>query len=230
MSNSPSSTDSASPPPVAALAGAAAPPTTATWPDEIWVLVLDQLDYKGLHKAAQLCKKLKRFIEDESFDVRLFRTRVKPPKKLIPNSTLEIHPLLAATYGVFTGKDALTWASMGGDDGEEHTAFEYPAVDEYATWPPATIMHVDVGVGKSFPVTDRNGIKVRRVLQRLGHFWGSKATSTWAWNMAAEYHCPPDEVTWQMALGDRNGWTGWEEAVVENEATAVRLTACGYDS
>ncbi|GAA5916556.1 hypothetical protein JCM8208_007700 [Rhodotorula glutinis] len=203
MSNSLSSSASNSPPPHAALAGAAGPPSCATWPDEVWCLVLDELDYEGLHKAARLCKKLQRFIEDESFDERLFRTRVKAPKKLIPNSTLEIHPLLQATYCVFWKKEAVTWASMVSDDGEEHTAFEYPAADEYATMPPATIMHVDVGVGKTFPVTDRNGIKVG---------------------------CKVDEVTMSMCLGDRNGWTGWEDAVVENEGTAVKLRAGGYDS
>ncbi|GAA5853936.1 hypothetical protein JCM9279_007608 [Rhodotorula babjevae] len=225
-----SSSGSASPPPTAALAGAAAPPSTATWPDEIWCLILDHLDYEGLHKASRLCKKLKRFIEDESFDTRLFRKRVKPPKKLVPNSKLEIHPLLQATYCVFTGKDALTWASMGRDDDEEeHTAFEYPAVDEYATMPPCTIMHVDVGVGKTFPVTDRNGIKVRRVLQRVGHFWGSKPSSG-AYGIAAEYGCRPDEVTMSMCLGDHNGWTSWRDAKVENEGTAVKLRAGGYDS
>lgn len=58
-----SSSDSASPPPTAALPSAAAPPSTATWPDEIWSMILDELDYEGLHKAARLCKKLKRFIE-----------------------------------------------------------------------------------------------------------------------------------------------------------------------
>jgi len=167
--------------------------------------------------------------QDESFDARLFRTRIKPPKKLVPNSKLEIHPLLQATYCVFTGKDALTCASLGSDDGEEHTAFEYPAVDEYATMPPCTIMHVDVGVGKSFPVTDRNGIKVRRVLQRLGHFWGSKP-SYGAYEIAAECGCRPDQVTMSMCLGDHNGWTGWRDAMVENEATSVKLRADGYDS
>ncbi|TNY18124.1 hypothetical protein DMC30DRAFT_356048 [Rhodotorula diobovata] len=197
-------------------------------PDELWFQILDELDYEGLHKAARLCKKVKAFIQDERFDDVLFRT--KPPKKLPANSRVEIHPLLQATYCVFTKKDALTWASMGSDDSSEHTAFEYPAVDEFATVPACGIMNIDVGIGKKFPVTDRNGVKVRRLLQRLGHFWGQKPPAWMAYRIHGEYDVGPDEVTWQMMLGDRCGWTGWASAVVENEGKAVTLTADGYDS
>jgi len=119
---------------------------------------------------------------------------------------------------------------MGSDDSSEHTAFEYPAVDEFATVPACGIMNIDVGVGKKFPVTDRNGVKVRRLLQRLGHFWGQKPPAWMAYRIHGEYDVGPDEVTWQMMLGDRCGWTGWASAVVENEGKAVTLTADGYDS
>ncbi|BGP50030.1 hypothetical protein JCM10450v2_005938 [Rhodotorula kratochvilovae] len=195
--------------------------SSSSLPDEVWFLILDSLDYEGLHRASRLCKR------DKRFDNALFRT--KPPKTLPANTEVDIHPLLQSTLCIFTGKDAHTWADLGRDDFTRR-AFDYPAVDEYATNPACGILNLDVRTGKDVAVTDRNGIKVRRVLQRLEHYWGAKPTSWIAQEIAVEQRVDVDKVTWQMVLGDHCGWTRWRDATVENEGKAVKMRAAPYDS
>ncbi|GJN92837.1 hypothetical protein Rhopal_005875-T1 [Rhodotorula paludigena] len=203
-------------------------PKPTELPIEIWWMVLDHLDYRGLHKAQLLCKQVQTLIQDERFDAILFR---EPPSKgkLPSNMQVAIHPLLQSVSCIFTGSDAITWADMAKDNWTR-TAFEYPAVDEFATSPSCDIVNLHVNTAKTVPVTDRNGVKVRRVLQRLGKHWSSKPTRFVAEQLAAQEGVDPDKTTWLLALGDHNGWAGWKEAFTENEGMAVELHASWFDS
>ncbi|TNY21290.1 hypothetical protein DMC30DRAFT_451330 [Rhodotorula diobovata] len=179
-------------------------------PDELWIQVLDELDYNGLHKAAQLCKRLKRLTQDQRFDEALFR---KAPSKPLrePGTKIGIHPLLQATNCIFTGGDAFAHSHDAG----EHSAFEYAAVDEYATRPTCKLLMLNVRTALQVVVRDKDGVTVRKALEHLGNHWAAKPPDFVLDQMAGALQgIPRDEQTWRTTLGERDRWTGWDRAVV----------------
>ncbi|GAA5847944.1 hypothetical protein JCM9279_003505 [Rhodotorula babjevae] len=197
--------------------------STRTLPVELWLLVLDHLDYAALHKASRSSKLFKSLIQDKRFDQILFRSC--PPKQPVKLDTpVSIHPLLQATDCIFTGRRAIAFW-----DGTEHTAFEYPAVDEYATFPAFTT--IELIVQSAVVVSDKAGVTVRRVLESLGDYWGAKPPA-WFLDQQSELldWIPRDEVTNQVLLYEHNGWTGWNAPAVRFGGRAVMLQAGPYDS
>jgi hypothetical protein len=117
------------------------------------------------------------------------------------------------------------------DDDGDYNAFDYTACDEFATQPACTTMNLSVNVGKQVAVSDRNGIKVRRILKALAKFWGQKPPKYVQVRCASDYGLTktPDKVTWGMTLGDRCGWAGWLRPQVQKDGS-VELEADGFDS
>ncbi|GAA5935698.1 hypothetical protein JCM3775_003386 [Rhodotorula graminis] len=203
--------------PVVAAAAAGAP-RSSSLPDELWLKILGDLDYSGLQKAAQLCKKFKGFLQDPSFDDALFRA--EPPQELAADTKLIIHPLLHGTDCVFEGKNALTRASLV-KGGRGLTAFGYKAVDDFATSPSCRLMYLDTGLCECVRISGPEGITVRSVLERLGRFWGSRPPEWYLVELSA--CCDEDDedewedVTWRSMLDGCAMWMGWEKATVEGE-------------
>ncbi|KPV72468.1 uncharacterized protein RHOBADRAFT_46921 [Rhodotorula graminis WP1] len=208
--------------PVVAAAAAGAP-RSSSLPDELWLKILGDLDYSGLQKAAQLCKKFKGFLQDPSFDDALFRAQ--PPKELAVGMEVIIHPLLHGTDCLFEGKHAVTRACFV-KGGRERTAFRYKAVDDFATSPSCCLMYLDVGLFQCVRIIDTNGITVRRVLKGLGRFWGSRPPEWYVAEVFGGWCDDEDEdeledVTWRSMLDGYDMWTGWEKAGVETDDDGV---------
>ncbi|GAA6037416.1 hypothetical protein JCM8097_008559 [Rhodosporidiobolus ruineniae] len=183
--------------------------------DEVWMAILEHLSYFGLRSVAGVSKKLQRLVQDEQFNDRLFRTK-PTKKKLTPANKLTIHPLLDATESIFlttTSASIYGFSSDTGDD-KDLNAYDLAACDEFATQPPCTQADLHVGVG-TVPVSDRNGIKCRRIFKALAKFWENKQK----WSMETN----------RERLGDHCGWTGWKSATVRNEGT-VDFEAHWFDS
>ncbi|KAK4330093.1 Salivary gland secretion 1 [Rhodotorula toruloides] len=200
-------------------------PAASRAPDELWFLILDELDYIGLHRMAGVPKRLARLVKDTRFDDRLFRT--KAPKRLKPGTMVAIHPLLHETVCIFADKKPVTYADIERDS--ERTAFDYPAAEEFATHPACSVMLVHLNTSKALPVTDRNGVKVKRLLQRLSCYWNAKPPLDIRYTVASQLEMDPDKVGWIDTLGDHCGWTGWEFGKVEDDGS-VHLHANWYDS
>lgn len=163
--------------------------------------------------------------QDTRFDDRLFRT--KAPKRLKPGTLVAIHPLLNETICIFTDKKPVTYADI--DRNSERTAFDYPAAEEFATNPACSVMLVHLNTSKALPVTDRNGVKVKRLLQRLSWYWNAKPPLDIRYTVASQLELDPEKVGWIDTLGDRCGWAGWEFGKVEDDGS-VHLHANWYDS
>ncbi|GAA5853933.1 hypothetical protein JCM9279_007607 [Rhodotorula babjevae] len=219
-----STTTAATTPSAESPAEPAAAPTSPPLPDELWLKILNELDYAGLQKAEQLCKKFKGFLQDTSLDNALFRA--KPPQELVPGMKVTIHPLLQATNCLFYGKDAVTKATwMTGVP--ERTAFKYSAIDEYATNPSCRRMYLRVGCEAPAKVKDANGITVGRLLRSLGRFWGSEPPR----EIALDYlggNMELEDVTWRTTIGRHMVWTCWRKAFVkvhEEKGPSIVLVA-----
>ncbi|BGO93370.1 hypothetical protein NBRC10512_005537 [Rhodotorula toruloides] len=200
-------------------------PAASRAPDEVWYLILDELDYIGLHRMAGVAKRFQKLVKDTRFDDRLFRT--KAPKRLKPGTLVAIHPLLNETICIFTDKKPVTYADI--DRNSERTAFDYPAAEEFATNPACSVMLVHLNTSKALPVTDRNGVKVKRLLQRLSWYWNAKPPLDIRYTVASQLELDPEKVGWIDTLGDRCGWAGWEFGKVEDDGS-VHLHANWYDS
>ncbi|BGP18211.1 hypothetical protein JCM10213_007839 [Rhodosporidiobolus nylandii] len=184
---------------------------------DVWVRIMQHLSYASIRNVGAVCKKLQRITKYEELDFLLFRQ--KPAKKLPHSLKLEIHPLLeAAQCTHLSTKEAPIYATSG--DGEhgflELNAFDYPAVDEYSTQPACTTMEISVNVGKKVMVTDKNGIRNRRVLKALAKFWQQKSYG--------------GQETWLERLGDHQFFEGWQSARVRENDQAVDLVARWFGS
>jgi hypothetical protein len=167
------------------------------------------------------------FEQDKAFDKALFR--VAPvKKKLTPSNNKDIryHPMLEATDCVMVNSKKAPIFKHNGDDDREYNAFDYPACEEYATQPACDQMHLNMNVGKPILVSDRNGIKVKRVLKAFGKFFDSsppahiqkRARDCW----------PEGKIDWRKALGENCFFTGWESCTVHNDG-AVELVAREFE-
>ncbi|GAA5886620.1 hypothetical protein JCM6882_005835 [Rhodosporidiobolus microsporus] len=213
------------------------------WPDEVWTTLLEELNYAGLRTMERVSKKMKALVESDKFDLTLFR--VKPTKKkLTPLNKLTIHPMLDAVDCVdITTTEARIFSFLDDnedEDGEKgegvdsgpktFNAYDYPACDEFATQPPCTQMLVTVHAGgKPLQVTDRNGVKNRRIFKALGMFWQKKAPPHLV-QQAVEYSgVKAEDAKMVHCLGDHRFFEGWQSATVRNDGT-VDLEANWFGS
>ncbi|BGP26230.1 hypothetical protein JCM10295v2_005174 [Rhodotorula toruloides] len=164
-------------------------------------------------------------ITDARLDDRLFRT--KAPKRLKPGTIVAIHPILDETICIFSDKKPVAYADINRDSGR--TVFAYPAAEEFATNPACSVMLVHLNTSKPLPVTDRNGVKVKRLLQRLSWYWNAKPPLIIRYAVASNLEMDPDKVGWIDTLGNHCGWAGWEFGKVE-EDRFVHVHANWYDS
>ncbi|TNY21282.1 hypothetical protein DMC30DRAFT_336970, partial [Rhodotorula diobovata] len=194
--------------------------------------VLDELDYNGLHKAAQLCKRLKRLTRDRRFDEALFRNG--PPDFVKLGTAIEIHPLLQARYCIFAGRDAFTWHALElRTDVHAPRVFDIPAVDEYATSPAWVDIALDVHTARKPRVRQAKGVKVRHVLEELGRSWGLRPPPDVVCDLLdGEVDSAPENFTWITTLrtiGSNCSWTCWRKAVVAESGKSVTMYADKYE-
>ncbi|GEM10248.1 salivary gland secretion 1 [Rhodotorula toruloides] len=203
---------------------------------EVWHLILEELDYIGAsfslssscprsppHHARAAVHVAPE--QDARLDDRLFRT--KAPKRLKPGTIVAIHPILDETICIFSDKKPVAYADINRDSGR--TVFAYPAAEEFATNPACSVMLVHLNTSKPLPVTDRNGVKVKRLLQRLSWYWNAKPPLIIRYAVASNLEMDPDKVGWIDTLGNHCGWAGWEFGKVE-EDRFVHVHANWYDS
>ncbi|GAA5872777.1 hypothetical protein JCM8547_006340 [Rhodosporidiobolus lusitaniae] len=175
---------------------------SAAFTGEVWLLILKECSYASLRALESQSKKLEgltcaRFPFAPSPLRRHPRVDPLPhssdQEALYPFNELEIHPMLEHANCVFcTTKEASIYSFVRP---QAFNACNYPAADEHATQPPAKEMYVRLPMGQPIGVSDRNRIKVRRVLKAIGKFW---------------------EKNSRERLGDRNGWAVWRGTEVAN--------------
>lgn len=138
--------------------------------------------------------------------------------------------MLDAVYCVnITTTSARIFSFASGDEDKEFNAYDYRACDEFSTQPPCTQMLVNVNVGKPIPVTDRNGIKNRRIFKALGMFWQKKAPANLVHYAVEVKGVKASEAKMVDCLGEHCFFEGWESATVQSDGT-VHLDARWFGS
>ncbi|GAA6060204.1 hypothetical protein JCM10212_002283 [Sporobolomyces blumeae] len=173
MMSSPPSPRAASPVPSPSLA--------LRLPAEIWFMILNQLDYAQLRKAARICKTFQQadasFVQRTSqasqLDAVLFR--LPPPQPpLRRDSKISLHPMLSNMPFLF---EKLDEADARFD--ECMSPVDYPAtLDEYVTSPASTKLIVQQMADKPYTVKDPRGVTVKQLLVANAEFvsqicWGT---------------------------------------------------------
>ncbi|GAA5825351.1 hypothetical protein JCM11251_006947 [Rhodosporidiobolus azoricus] len=200
------------------------------WSDEIWTNLLAMMSYGGLRTMERVTKCIRKLIEGDKFDEILFR--VQPTKRrLTKDDKLTIHPMLDAVDCVnITTTKARILSSDAEDEITYFNAYEYPACDEFATQPACTQMIIDINMGKSVSVADRNGIKNRRIFKALGMFWNKKAPTHLIRFAVEAMGVKPEEAKMAHCLGDQRFFEGWQSATVQSSDGTVELKACCFAS
>ncbi|BGP18208.1 hypothetical protein JCM10213_007836 [Rhodosporidiobolus nylandii] len=201
-------------------------PIAMRLPDETWLEVLEQLDYRGLKKVERVCKRMQRLVKDKHLDTLLFRQ--KPSKPLQRGDKVELHPLIGMVDAVFTSKEEAP-ILVYSDDVDTLNALGYQACDDFATQPACTSLKLDVLVGPSFTAKNESGVSCRDVFEAVANFWESKPPRDLAEQAAIWEGCKPDQIGWHIMLGDHNGWRKWTLPKVRRDGS-VQIQATGYDS
>lgn len=109
----------------------------------------------------------------------------------------------------------------------EHTLniYNYPAVNEFATSPAAKSITVDLMVD-SFALKSKRGVTVKQVLLGVAKMWDQPVPPGVGWGGGEDWE---EDLDLRGALGDRNGWQGWDAALATSNGRVI-LSTSGYDS
>ncbi|BGP41858.1 hypothetical protein JCM10449v2_005852 [Rhodotorula kratochvilovae] len=152
-----------------------APPTALALPDEVWLLIADNLAYGSLKSLERTCKRLNKLTKDKSLDRVLFRTKAVK-SKLAPGTHIELHPMLEAIECADINLSMRIFRRDDDDNTSEQTFNPYSlaAVDEFATSPACSKIHLSMLA--DFQVQDvrvirAGGVTVRTLFHEMEAFW-----------------------------------------------------------
>ncbi|GAA6060205.1 hypothetical protein JCM10212_002284 [Sporobolomyces blumeae] len=189
--------------PPAAAASLLSPPYALRLPTELWFIILGQLGYESLRKAARICKTVQRYTQDPTFDLVLFRRSTLSAKHTEADK-LTLHPFLREVECTFT---RLADARFTDDDLFPTSPLDCPAtMSEYATSPASTVITIDHLVGNPFSVKALGGVTVRDVLEGIAKFLSRVDPNSRCTRGCRA--CGTPGLTWQEAL-EAECWGGW---------------------
>ncbi|GAA6060207.1 hypothetical protein JCM10212_002286 [Sporobolomyces blumeae] len=192
-------------------------------PAEIWFMILNQLDYAQLRKAARICKLVQRYTRDSTFDAVLFRGR-PPIPPLAPNATVTLHPVLHDLDCVFTDLENARFLRIGSHPLPR--ALDYPAtLREQATSPASTTVIMHHLVGKPISTKAKNGVTVLGVLKAIAKFCSRMDPSAPCTDGCP--NCGRGCLEWQDVM-DAECWSGWHKIQSEGENRTTLVADDSY--
>ncbi|GAA5933909.1 hypothetical protein JCM3775_000321 [Rhodotorula graminis] len=171
--------------PATAAARPTATPLALRLPDELWLLILAEVDYCALKQAQMICKKVQRLIQDKRLDAQLFRLG-PVDGKLEVGMSFELHPHVERLDPVARARWLLVLAKEARKRRPwRYTPWSYPALDDYITSPACTRLKVRVAPTMlygddenehTFVVLERrDGVTVFDVFKALGEWYDTRA-------------------------------------------------------
>ncbi|GAA5964613.1 hypothetical protein JCM3765_007641 [Sporobolomyces pararoseus] len=210
-------------------------PVALKLPDETWLQILKELEtYKQLKDAGRICRKMQNFIKGSDFDEALFRSP-PPVKPLRKGGSIELHPILDLTEGIFDKlEDARIFAY---DVDKEYSPRDYPSIleNEFATSPASTKINFKFCVhapSRTFRArVNPSGVKVGEFLIHVAEYWstpwtGSQSTLAYAMDECGIKN--KKDVKYIHCWGSRNGWDTWLISAQGKNCAEVR--ASDFDS
>jgi len=190
-------------------------------PNEVWLNIFELLEYKALKNCTMVCRNFNILANHPSLDDNLFRGRVLADNATIPIHILSIHPILnRMSYACHGEFDDIEVGNYKGETYEWTPVHTLSAAKELATSPGVKFLKMQIYNMATFHVQNKNGVTVLQILKALCRFFnrpsrhgGTLHDLPWI-NKA---NTPNQILTIGDDLGDRSGWTGFDEKTLDGK-------------
>ncbi|GAA6060206.1 hypothetical protein JCM10212_002285 [Sporobolomyces blumeae] len=192
--------------------GASALPALV-FPTETWFAILSELDYVNLRKAARICKTIRQYTQDSTFDAVLFRLG-PPVSALAKDSPVSLHPILQKIDCVFTKTAGARFnrssslAAAARRRSPDAVPFDYRSVlNEFATSPASQEVRFRHLVEVEGSISSKSGVTVIMLLNAIARFCARVDPNEVAVDDCDE--CGDGGIAWHEVL-EGGCWSGWE--------------------